>query len=105
MISSRRSFLQGAALSAASLAMGQSGRTLADSIDSSLRLLAAGYPYDHVKAFMTGQAEVEGCMTEFEVDKIGNLNNHIFAGPQTRCISEVGLAPFMLAYANDSFRD
>lgn len=102
---SRRRFLQGAAISAASLAMSQPGRTLADGIESSLQLIAAGYPYDHVKAFMTGQTEVEGCSTEFQVDKIGNLNNHLFSGPQTRGVSEVGLAPFVLAYANDNFRD
>jgi len=105
MSTSRRSLLKGAAFSAASLAIGLPGRTLANTIESSLQLVAAGYPYDHVKAFMTGQAEVEGCKTEFQVDKIGNLNNHIFSGPQTHGVTEVGLAPFVLAYANDNFRD
>jgi len=100
----RRGFLKGSALAAASLVMAQSNRLFAGSVDSPLQLMAAGYPYNHVKAFMTGKAEVEGCRTEFEVDKIGNLNNHIFSGPQTRGITEVGLAPFMLAYANDDFR-
>lgn len=102
---SRRSFLHGAAISAASLALAQPGRTLADGIESSLQLIAAGYPYDHVKAFMMGQVEIKGCSTEFQIDKIGNLNNHVYVGPQTRGITEIGLAPFMLSYANDNFRD
>lgn len=87
------------------MAMARPGRAFADSIDTSLQLIAAGYPYDHVKAFMMGQAKIEGCTTEFQIDKIGNLNNHVFSGPQTRGVTEVGLAPFMLAYANDNFRD
>ena len=102
---SRRRFLQGAVISATSMAMARPGRAFADSIDTSLQLIAAGYPYDHVKAFMMGQAKIEGCTTEFQIDKIGNLNNHVFSGPQTRGVTEVGLAPFMLAYANDNFRD
>lgn len=54
---------------------------------------------------MTGEAEVAGCDVEFELDRIGDLNNHAFIGPQTRAVTEIGLAPFVLAYANDSFRD
>ena len=68
-------------------------------------LLAAGYPYNHVKALIDGKASVEGFGLQFELDKIGDLNNHIFEGPQTRAFSEVGLGPFLLAYANDNFRD
>ena len=53
----------------------------------------------------TGDAGIDGCEVEFELDKIGDLNNHAFTGPQTRAITEIGLAPFMLSYANDGFRD
>lgn len=101
----RRAFLKRTALASASLAMGQPSRLLAGSGESTVQLLAAGYPYNHVKAFSTGEAVVRGCATRFETDKIGNLNNHVFEGPQTRGVTEIGLAPFMLAYANDNFRD
>ena len=33
------------------------------------------------------------------------LNTHVFSGPQTLDVCEIGLHPYMLAYANDSFRD
>ena len=102
---SRREALKGSLVSAASLLLAQSNQIFAGTPDSQLDLSAAGYPYNHVKAFMTGKAKVEGCKTKFEIDKIGDLNNHIFSGPQTRAVTEVGLAPFMLGYANDNFRD
>ncbi len=53
---------------------------------------------------MIGDAEVEGCEIAFEVDKIGDLNKHVFSEPQTRGVTEIGLGPFMLGYANDDFR-
>lgn len=100
----RRIFLKGTALTTAALVAVQTERLFAGKGDSPLQLTAAGYPYNHVKAFMTGQAEVKDCKIKFETDKIGNLNNHVFSAPQTRAVTEIGLAPFMLAYANDNFR-
>ena len=102
---SRRNFIKGTAYTAASLAMSQSGSMLAGTKAPPLQIQAAGYPYNHIKPFMAGEAKIAGCETNFEIDKIGNLNNHVFSGPQTRAITEIGLAPFMLAYANDNFRD
>ena len=32
------------------------------------------------------------------------MNTHVFRGPQTREVTEIGLSPFMLAYANEGFR-
>ena len=37
--------------------------------------------------------------------EIGDLNTNIFSGPQSYDVAEIGLHPFMLAYANDNFRD
>ena len=65
----------------------------------------AGYDYDRVQPLIDGRVEIEGCKTNFEVSRIGDMNTHIFSGPQTRAVTEVGLQPFMLAYANDGFRD
>ena len=35
---------------------------------------------------------------------IGDINTNVFSGPQTLDVTEIGLHPFMLAYANDDFR-
>lgn len=100
-LTSRRAFLGGALASLAAGLSGRAGRASASGPD----VLAAGYPYNHVRALIDGRAPVEGFGLSFERDKIGNLNTHIFEGPQTRAFSEVGLGPFMLARANDGFRD
>jgi 4,5-dihydroxyphthalate decarboxylase len=100
----RREVLKGSLASAASLLLTRPNQIFAGNSDRQLELPCAGYPYNHVKAFMTGEAKVDRCKTVFEIDKIGDLNNHIFSGPQTRAVTEVGLAPFMLGYANDNFR-
>jgi 4,5-dihydroxyphthalate decarboxylase len=36
---------------------------------------------------------------------IGDMNSNVFNGSQSLDITEIGLHPFMLAYANDNFRD
>ena len=102
---SRRDTLKGSLVSAASLLLAQPNQIFAGNSDRQLELSAAGYAYNHVQAFITGKVEVEGCTTEFEIDTVGKMNTHIFSGPQTRAVTEVGLGPFMLAYANDNFRD
>jgi 4,5-dihydroxyphthalate decarboxylase len=53
---------------------------------------------------MDGRVQIEGVDLEFEVDSIGLMNEHVFVGPQTREMTEIGLHPFMLAYANEEFR-
>ena len=65
----------------------------------------SGYPYDRVAALTSGDVEVEGCKLTYAPDRIGNLNTHVFSGAGTRDVSEVGLHPFMLAWANEEFRD
>jgi len=65
----------------------------------------AGYKFTRVEALVDGHVKIEGCDAQFEVAKIGDMNTHVISGPQTRDVTEIGLHPFMLAYANDSFRD
>ena len=65
----------------------------------------AGYPYDRVAPLVKGEVPVAACDLTYEPDKIGNLNTHVFSGPQTREVTEIGLHPFMLAWANEGFRD
>ncbi len=78
---------------------------LSPSQQRALTLQVAGYQYDRVAALADGRVKVDRCDVEFTKDSIGNLNTHVFSGPATRDVSEVGLHPFMLAYANGNFRD
>lgn len=70
-----------------------------------LAISMAGYDYDRVHSLIDGRVGVEGCDIDFEISSVGEMNTHIFSGPQTREVTEVGLHPFMLAYAGDAFRD
>ena len=102
---SRRDFLK--TVSAAG-ALGISPITMpASSTDEpvGLPINVAGYDYDRVHSLIDGRVEIEGCDIDFEISSIGEMNTHIFSGPQTREVTEIGLHPFMMAYANDGFRD
>ena len=102
----RRDWMKIGGLAAVGGALGVSGTRLVRAAEArQLEVTTAGYRYDRVEALVDGRVRVEGCDLEFEVDSIGNLNTHVFSGPQTREVSEIGLHPFMLAYANDGFRD
>ena len=70
-----------------------------------LTLRMAGYRLDRVEALYDGRVQVQGCETQFVVDSIGAMNANLFSGPQSYDVSEVGLHPFILAYANEGFRD
>lgn len=80
------------------------GDTKKASSDAS-SLTIAGYPYERVRAFENGGVQIPGYQVEFELGKIGELNQHVFNGPGTRDITEVGLIPFLLAFCNGGFRD
>ena len=70
-----------------------------------VKITVAGYKYDRVDGLAEGQVEIEGCETRFEAAKIGDMNTHIFSGPKTREVTEIGLLPFILAVANEEFKD
>jgi 4,5-dihydroxyphthalate decarboxylase len=72
---------------------------------NALTLRVAGYQYDRVAALADERVKVDNCNLSFTKDTIGNLNTHIFSGPGTRDVTEVGLHPYILAYANSDFRD
>lgn len=74
------------------------------SSDGLLGITVAGYEFDRVVGLSSGRVPVDGCDVRFETASIGDMNTHIFSGPGTREVSEVGLSPFLLAYANDDFR-
>ncbi|TWU13394.1 4,5-dihydroxyphthalate decarboxylase [Symmachiella macrocystis] len=70
-----------------------------------LPLTVAGYPYERVTAIQDGRVKIDRCKVDFETSKIGELNQHVFSGAQSRDVTEVGLIPYLLAFCNDGFRD
>jgi len=70
-----------------------------------LALKVAGYKVDRVDALIDGRVQIEGCDLQFEAASIGDINTNVFSGPQSYDVTEIGLHPYMLAYANDGFRD
>ena len=102
---SRRAFLTTAAATGLLSLTGNTISWASTNKSTRLKLKIAGYDYDRVKALIDGDVEIENCAITFEISSIGEMNTHIFNGPQTRAVTEIGLHPFMLAYDNDGFRD
>ena len=108
---SRRGFLKIAALAGGAAVMGKAHATGAPApaaryaASGQLDITIAGYPVDHVRALADGKVQVKGCNVTFKPGKIGDLNTHVFSGLQELEVTEIGLGPFMLAYANEGFRD
>jgi 4,5-dihydroxyphthalate decarboxylase len=106
-IESRRAFLKttvvaGAALAGNATSVAQDNNAL---LSGKLNVKVAGYAYDRVEALIGSRVQVEGCDTEFEEARIGEMNTHVFSGPKIREVTEIGLLPFILAFANEEFRD
>ncbi|MGY8767493.1 MAG: ABC transporter substrate-binding protein [Pirellulales bacterium] len=104
-ISSRRGFIMsGAAAVGGGLLWGEQSLLAADVADK-LNITTAGYAYDRVQGLIDGSVAVEGCNLTFERGKIGDMNTHVFSGSQERELTEIGLLPYILAFANEDFRD
>ena len=108
---SRRNFLKAGTLAgtalAAPVALAESIASAAatQSASGKLDITFAGNKFDHVRALIDGRVQIEGCNARYEPGRIGDLNTHVFSGPQTFEVAEIGLLPFILASANDGFRD
>ncbi len=109
---SRRNFVKSTGLAvglAGGLALGNkvlaAGSTQPVKPSKNLSLKVTGYDFDRLAALADGSVKIAGCDTRFTVGKIGGMNSDIFGGPQTNDVTEIGLHPFMLAYANANFRD
>jgi 4,5-dihydroxyphthalate decarboxylase len=70
-----------------------------------LSIKVAGYDFKRLEALFDGRVKIKGCDATFQKVGIGDMNTDAFSGPQTYDVTEIGLHPFMLAYANDNFRD
>ena len=105
---SRREFIKASALTVgAAGVLSVCGQVPAQAANKpeGLALSMAGYKFDRTSALIDGRVKVEGCDMQFKESGIGDLNTHVFSGPQTLDVTEIGLHPFMLAYANDGFRN
>ena len=106
---SRRDFIKTAALAAGAVgalsACGGQEPAQDAGVSKGLHITMAGYKFKRLEALVDGRVKVEGCNAKFELAKIGDMNTHVFSGPRTRDVTEIGLHPFMLAYANEGFRD
>ncbi len=98
----RREFLKALFLLTA---VGSLQGRLARGADKRLALSAAGYRFPRTEPLFNGQVTVDGASTVFEKAGIGDINTDTFSGAQRYDFAEIGLHPFMLAYANDGFRD
>ena len=108
--SDRRKFLKATAIGGAAIATGVDFSPVnaaeeKDTASGRPRITIAGYQYDRVAGLADGRVQVEGFKTHFEPAKIGDMNTHAFSGPKTREVTEIGLLPFILAVANEEFRD
>ncbi len=104
---SRRNFIKNT-LIAASVSIALPGYAVATNTankSKKLPLKMAGYQFDRVAGLIDGRVKVADCEAIFEIAGIGDMNSDVFSGPQTRDVTEIGLHPYMLAYANEGFRD
>ena len=105
---SRREFFKTTALAAGAVSvLAASGKASTEGKDKTkgLPITIAGYNFDRTRALIDGRVKVDGCDIEFKESGIGDLNTHVFSGPQELDVTEIGLHPYMLAFANDDFRD
>ena len=103
--SARRTFIRQATYAAAAAALPFYGsNAFAKDADSRV-LRAAGYRMPRFEALFNGKVKIPGFDVRFDETGIGDANTNIFGGAQTWDFTEIGLHPFMLAHANDGFRD
>lgn len=74
-------------------------------LSSLLPITVSSYLLDRTQALFDGTVKIEGVDATFEQGAIGDMNTAAFSGSGQNEISELGLHPFMLAHANDEFRD
>ncbi|PRY23543.1 4,5-dihydroxyphthalate decarboxylase [Aliiruegeria haliotis] len=98
----RRDFLQTGAAVLATPAFLRASRATAQ---GALPITVSSYLLDRTQALFNGSVEIEGAQATFVQDAIGDMNTAAFTGAGKNEITELGLHPFMLAHANEGFRD
>ena len=64
----------------------------------------AGYAYDRVRAIQDGRLGLDGFDVRFQPEDIYALNRQVFGPKRTYEVSETGLIPYLMRYANEDFR-
>lgn len=72
---------------------------------SSRALTIAGYNSVRLRALAGGKVTIPGWEHTFDEGSISDLNTDTFSGNQTYDVTEIGIHPYMLAFANDGFQD
>lgn len=71
-----------------------------------LHLKMTGYKYPRVQAIYDKKIDIKGCSYDIIYSGgVGDMNSNVFSGKQSFDVTEIGLVPFILAYANNDFRD
>lgn len=99
----RRTFLKAGLLTLATPAI--LGGRAAHAQGKGLPITVSSYRLDRTQALFDGRVSIEGTNATFVEDAIGDMNTAAFSGKGTNEITELGLHPFMLAHANEGFRD
>ena len=98
----RRHFLNAGAAILASPAVLRATRV---SAQGALPITVSSYLLDRTQPLFDGSVAIEGVEATFVEGAIGDMNTAAFTGTGTNEVSELGLHPYMLAYANEGFRD
>lgn len=102
-ISRRDCFRAVAAGSLGALAAGTT-RTVEAADKAIPELTIAGYAYDRVRAIQDGRLGIDGFDLRFQPEDIYSLNRQVYGPEQTYEVSETGLIPYVMRYANEDFR-
>ena len=73
--------------------------------ESPVKIKVSSYLLARTAPLFDGRVQIQGTEASFHKDAIGDMNTAAFSGAGTREITELGLHPYMLAYANEGFRD
>lgn len=83
---------------------GTSNKVIQNSDDIHLKM--TGYDYQRLRGIYDKKVEIKNCTYDIKKSGgIGDMNTNTFAGPQSFDVTEIGMVPFILSYANDGFRD
>jgi len=100
----RRDFLKASAYAATSSMVTGSVMARAVASEPTIELKMSGYPHEHIKGLASGKVGIDGANVTYSPGKIGDINSHVFAGPRELAFTEIGLSPYIVAFANDNFR-
>jgi 4,5-dihydroxyphthalate decarboxylase len=70
-----------------------------------LPITVSSYQLDRTQALFAGSVKISGTDATFVEGVIGDMNTAAFTGQGQNEITELGLHPFMLAHANEGFRE